>query len=266
MSSRILRDGMRSSEAVAGLQDNTFRLWIHLMLAADDFGLVEIGYGPIRESAPLMNWSREMVAKMLAELIEAELILPYETNRKCYAAISKWKQAVNCIQPKHPVPSFGMGHMQEPYKYKDQKCRNAAQELIKKNKEDTSNRVPRVRNEVVTSGEPVPEDVRCKMEEEPLNPFEGDVVLPDWIPGAEWNLYVRMRDGSKHPMTVDAVKLAVRTLSRFRTEGYDVAEVLEQSVLSKWRGLFRTSYGKKKTPEPAAAPSMFDKLRAEGKL
>jgi len=74
--SRVLRIGLFDSEPIAGLRDNTFRLYIHLLLSADDYGLVDIGFGSIKKSAPLLNWSREMVAKMLAELIDASILFP----------------------------------------------------------------------------------------------------------------------------------------------------------------------------------------------
>lgn len=127
MPSRVIRSGLLDSESLAGLHDRTFRLYIHLLLSADDYGLVEVGYGPIKRSAALLDWSREIVAKMLAELIDAELILPYEVDRKCYAAINRWDGIIQSM-PWHPLPPFGMSHVRKVRVYH----RDRAEKIVEK--------------------------------------------------------------------------------------------------------------------------------------
>jgi hypothetical protein len=131
MGSRVLRDDLWTSERVNALHDKTFRLYICLINAADDYGLVEVGFGAIRRAAPLLSWSREEVAKMLGELTDAELIRPYQHEGKPYAAMEKWRANVNSYRPKNPIPSFGMGHCGIPLWFKDFKTRRAAALILK---------------------------------------------------------------------------------------------------------------------------------------
>jgi hypothetical protein len=131
MSSRVLRDDLWTSERVNALHDKTFRLYLCLINAADDYGLVEIGFGAIKRAAPLLAWTREEVAKMLGELTDANLIRPYEANGKAFAAIERWQTRVNCWQPKYPIPSFGLTHCLMPTGFKDQRTRSAASLILK---------------------------------------------------------------------------------------------------------------------------------------
>lgn len=135
MASRVIRDGLLDSETVSALHDATFRLYIHLLLAADDYGLVAIGFGPIKRAAPLLDWNRELVAKMLLELTDAGLIIPYEDCDKQFAAIARWKSNINSLSPKYPVPPFGMSHIIGVYKFKSQTVRDAAEKIININKD-----------------------------------------------------------------------------------------------------------------------------------
>jgi len=64
------------------------------------------------------------------------------------------------------------------------------------------------------------------------------VPLASWIPLETWLEYRKMRDRIKRPMTEHAVDLAIRKLSEMRDSGEDVQEVLEQSILNSWQGLF----------------------------
>lgn len=153
MPSRIIRDGLIDSETVAGLHDRTFRLFVHLLLTADDYGLVAICYGPIKRAAPMMDdWSRELVAKMLDELIDAGLLLPYEIDGKRYAAIAKWRSAINSVRPKHPMPPFGMGHVLPPYWYKSRQVRDEALKILKHINAPAVNSGPPAGHQSPTSG------------------------------------------------------------------------------------------------------------------
>jgi len=162
MASRILRDGLLDSEPVSTLHDRTFRLYIHLLLAADDYGLVAIGYGPIKRAAPLMDWNREIVAKMLGELTDAGLIIPYSVDGKQFAAIAKWKSAINSLSPKHAMPPFGMGHVVGVNWYKSKEIREAASKILNPINTGSFNRVPPEPHQPPTGVPPVKAEVREK--------------------------------------------------------------------------------------------------------
>lgn len=175
MSSRVIRGGLVDSETVAGLHDRTFRLYMHLILSADDYGLVETDFGPIRRAAPLMDWNRELVAKMLGELTDTRLILPYEVANKRYAAIAKWQSSINCLAPRCPIPSFGMGHVLRPSKFKSERVREEAGKILSHIKEHVSNSATPATPQSGTSVALVPEEVRGKGVK--LKPSEPDGSL-----------------------------------------------------------------------------------------
>lgn len=63
-------------------------------------------------------------------------------------------------------------------------------------------------------------------------------VLPPDIPTDEWNAFVDMRKRIKKPMTDHAKGLAVKELRKLATQGHDPPDVLNQSILNSWQGLF----------------------------
>lgn len=65
-----------------------------------------------------------------------------------------------------------------------------------------------------------------------------DFVLPDWVPKQSWGDFVEMRKKIRKPLTVAAMWLAVRDLEKLRGKGYDVIEIINQSILNSWSGFF----------------------------
>jgi hypothetical protein len=63
-------------------------------------------------------------------------------------------------------------------------------------------------------------------------------TLPDWIPRRPWDDFEAMRKKSRKPMTDRARELAVIQLEKLRREGNPPEEVLNQSVLCGYQGLF----------------------------
>jgi len=63
-------------------------------------------------------------------------------------------------------------------------------------------------------------------------------TLPPWVPSAEWEAYEDMRKKIRKPMTDKARELAITKLGKLQAEGNDPAEVLNQSTLNAWAGLF----------------------------
>lgn len=63
-------------------------------------------------------------------------------------------------------------------------------------------------------------------------------TLPPWVPPEAWSGYTDMRKKIKKPMTDRAESLAIGILYKLMEEGYDVGEVLDQSTMNSWQGLF----------------------------
>lgn len=92
-------------------------------------------------------------------------------------------------------------------------------------------------------------------------PAVPSVTLPDWMPAKAWNLYCRHRERiGKKTWTPDAIALTVRELGKFRDDGMDPAEVLEQSVANGWRGVFPLKGRPRQRPAepPSKTAWMFD--------
>ena len=67
--------------------------------------------------------------------------------------------------------------------------------------------------------------------------------LPEWMPIEAWAGYLEMRLKIKKPMTEYAIKLAIDKLTKFKHDGYDPKEILENAILNSWQGLFPVNNG-----------------------
>lgn len=61
---------------------------------------------------------------------------------------------------------------------------------------------------------------------------------PEWVPSEAFEAFIAMRKKIRKPLTDYAVQLAIKTLARLREEGNDPQEVLDQSIMNSWQGLF----------------------------
>jgi len=64
------------------------------------------------------------------------------------------------------------------------------------------------------------------------------IELPEWIDKGLWNDYIEMRKKQKKPPTNGAIKLIVDRLQKLKDAGEDPSEVLKQSIISGWTGVF----------------------------
>jgi len=71
-----------------------------------------------------------------------------------------------------------------------------------------------------------------------------DLLLPDWLDKTAWNNYRDYRKKIRHPMTEHAERLAINKLRTLMEAGCNPTEVIEQSILNSWRGLFEIKSGK----------------------
>ena len=63
-------------------------------------------------------------------------------------------------------------------------------------------------------------------------------VLPDWIPEEQWNAWIEARVKIRKPATDYAKRVAVLKLDNLREQGHPPAQVLMQSAINSWQGLF----------------------------
>lgn len=79
-----------------------------------------------------------------------------------------------------------------------------------------------------------PQGVFSLGKKEPKKAF----VLPEWVPKEAWDAYLEMRRRARKAATPTAIRLAIKKLGELRELGDDPKDVLEQSVLNSWQGIF----------------------------
>jgi phage replication O-like protein O len=84
-----------------------------------------------------------------------------------------------------------------------------------------------------------------------------DIVIPDWIPLEEWEEFVKMRKNIKKPISGYAMKLAINKLGKLREAGSEPREVLGNSIMNSYQGLFPVDKNNKK-----GYPSLHEKNQA----
>jgi len=104
------------------------------------------------------------------------------------------------------------------------------------------------------------ENIKRKKDSEPKNQTE--FILPDWLlPFQEdWNHFLEMRIKIRKPATFRAKELLVSKLEGFKNQGFNLGDILKQSIRNDWQDLFepkQQTYSKPQTQ--FATPSNPDK-------
>jgi len=102
----------------------------------------------------------------------------------------------------------------------------------------------------------------CKQVDTPETETEtetetGRRTFPEWWPHDAWQDFLIMRNRERHPLTRRAIELCIAKLTKLRDEGQDVRQVLEQSVMNSYRGLFPVNGDRKAKPAKAEYPAGF---------
>ena len=65
-----------------------------------------------------------------------------------------------------------------------------------------------------------------------------DFILPDWIDPCDWSDFEELRLAKKKPLTERARSLNLSKLEALKSQGYNAAEVIQQSIMRGWDGFF----------------------------
>jgi len=113
-----------------------------------------------------------------------------------------------------------------------------------------------------------PKPDKSKTPKQKFNPKA--LELPEHVPRRAWEDFVDMRQSIKKPLTERASELLLAELERLRTNGNDPGEVLNQSVMNCWQGLFEIkqtngSYGhganmRNVTPKKSAGDTIAEQI------
>lgn len=91
------------------------------------------------------------------------------------------------------------------------------------------------------------------------------VLLPDWLPLTEWESYCQHR-GKK--FTDNAKQIAIRKLSDWKDAGHSPVDILNNSIMNGWQGLFEPKEGKKNGTQKSKlgneAFALLERIRATG--
>ena len=128
---------------------------------------------------------------------------------------------------------------------------DAGQASALKRKERNATAVQRKSNGAST---PTPTPIPIPKEAKASPPF----IPPDWVPSEAWKGWLEMRKKTKQVPTERALQLAVFELERLRERGHDPGDVLNQSTLSNWKGLFEVRANGHKQKKPNGIADALD--------
>lgn len=236
MPSRLLREGILSSERVDSLDAAAEVFYRRLMSKVDDHGLYDGRPSILRSSLyPLrVDRVREAdITRWIAACEKAGVIALYAHEGKPYLQMldTRWVARSEPKYPKHPLEN-GCKQPQTPAPV------------------------------FVVGVGVVVEDVKG------ARPFD----LPEWIPADTWEAYLKTRAGKKAKNEPHALGLIVKDLEAFRANGHDPVTILNNSIKGGWAGVFEPKTTATKTStvpgkterDPALVKIDQDNKRAVG--
>jgi hypothetical protein len=100
----MIREGLLDSERYAQLSDQGKLFFHHILLLADDFGCLSLSPAYLRRRCFYDGPSNERIAKLICELADADMLRPYEVDRRALAFIPKFGQRMRIDKLKYPPP------------------------------------------------------------------------------------------------------------------------------------------------------------------
>lgn len=105
MPSRVIREGLLDSQRYWSVSIESRQLFIHLLLLADDFGLVSLAPVFLRRRCFDNPPPDAKIGKQLAELQDEDLVRVYEDGRGArYGFLPRFGQRLRMMRCKHPMP------------------------------------------------------------------------------------------------------------------------------------------------------------------
>jgi hypothetical protein len=234
MPNRIIKDSIHTSEKLNGLTDFQFRLWVGLLTYVDDYGRGDARPAVIKGLIfPLRDrMSVKDVSDALGTLAGIGCVNLYEVDGRPYLYFPTWEvhQNIRAKKSKYPAPEDGI----------------ITSEIICKRMQADDCKCPR--NPIQSESNPNPN----------TNPRGADApsVFEEFSSGDEKVLsalkeFEKMRKSIKKPLTDRAKELIILDLQKLTDKPTAWVEILNQSVLHSWQGVFplkettvRTSSGK----------------------
>jgi hypothetical protein len=118
---------------------------------------------------------------------------------------------------------------------------------------------PDVRVMSTVSSSSFPSPIKEREREEKTN----TAAAPQIVSVAGWLAFVEMRKKMRKPLTERAGELIRQKLLNLKEQGFDPEEVLEQSVMRSWAGVFPIEEDRRNGTNGTVQPKSFDQVRNE---
>jgi len=133
--------------------------------------------------------------------------------------------------------------------------------------DSSSERVSRFRKSVTVQEEKRREEKRREEKRKDKikngDKLEAPTVLPSWLDKNLWNKFLAHRKSLRSPMNNHAQELAFKKLDDFRLLGQDPNEIISQSILSGWKGLFEAKIGQQNTTTDRIKEALMQGLEGD---
>ena len=100
-------------------------------------------------------------------------------------------------------------------------------------------------------------------EKPPKKPKAKPFELPEWVDREAWNAFEEMRKKIKAPLTDYARHMAVKDLEKLLGNGQDPKDILDQSTVKCWRGLFPVKPQDVVEIDRPQAPNVLERVRSQ---
>lgn len=104
MPGRLIREGLLDSERYWSVSIEARELFVHLALLADDFGCLSMAPTFIGRRCFESRPTTEKLARLVAQLVDADLVRQYQSNGLTFAFIPRFGQRLRRFTLKHPRP------------------------------------------------------------------------------------------------------------------------------------------------------------------
>lgn len=107
MPNRVIRESLLDSSRYWSVSIEARQLFLHLLLLADDFACVSLAPLFLRRRCFDDPPTHERIARLIGELIDADLVRRYEADGAAYGFIPRFRQRLQRSTLKHPAPPKG---------------------------------------------------------------------------------------------------------------------------------------------------------------
>lgn len=217
MPNRVLRDELITSERWWSVSPEASRLWVSIFLSCDDLGRCPGSAFTVRTKYMAGTCNSERCEKLVAELMDVDLIRVYQVEAVRYFFVPRFRQFVRYTRSKYPAPPNEINDINENKQFS-----STAQATLKR---------PEVKRREVKRSE--------EKQNKAQNPgAKAPFVLPDGIDQGLWNDFLEMRRKIRKPATERAMWLLTGKLFNLEKQGHDIRHVLQQSIRNCWQDLF----------------------------